>query len=240
MQGPRGTKTRFDTFKFMRLLNVFREAAALAEYDHLALELSGKKAKGLSFTEAGGLLIVQEWAMPPTCDTSGRAALLSKNLGEMVIEFLMFSGRTNLSAALKQAVLRDPFFHCYACFYSAARPLTTFARERVNRLWKNEHTDGAQLTDAGWAAFYATLIAPTAMGAWIMLTELRQLGLCPHVDKRDHLKEGTESARKFLEEAPEAAPEFRSLLKQGVDQLRKMETRDHNPVVARVQAATSA
>jgi hypothetical protein len=52
---------------------------------------------------------------------------------------------------------------------------------------------------------------------------IRQLGYCPEIDNRDHVKEGIEKARRFLETAKNADPEFCVLLNEGIKHLSKME-----------------
>jgi hypothetical protein len=196
--------------------------ATLTKHDLLTKQLAESKAKGLGDLEAGGLLIAQEWQLQHTYDALARAALLSKNLGGLVIGFLMFSKRVRIARATKDALLGDPFFGRHGCLYGTAVPSTDFARRQMKRIWSRQPVDPADASDAGFAAYYATLIAPFSVDAWMMLAELRGLGFCPKIDKRDHVQEGIECARRFLEANQSADPEFRALLSEGMDHLSKM------------------
>jgi hypothetical protein len=207
----------------MGLFNFMHKVAALTEHGLLSKQLSQNKAKGLGDLEARALLITQRWSLPETPDALARAALLSKNLGELAIGFLMFSKRIGVGKATKNALVGDPFFTLHGCLYWAAVPLTDFARRYMNRIWNQQRIDPGDAFDAAFAAYYASLIAPFAVDAWLMLAELKQLGFCPEIDKRDHVKEGVVSARRFLETAKNADPEFRRLLNEGIAHLSRME-----------------
>jgi hypothetical protein len=206
----------------MGLFNLIRKAAALTEHDRLSEQLSQNKARGLDDLEARGVLIHQTWSLPKTPDAVARAALLSHNVGEFAIGLLMFSKRIGVSKAMKLALLDDQFFKRHGCLYGAAVPMTDFARKHMNLIWSRQRLDPADASDAGFAAYYATLVAPIAVDAWLMLAELRQLGFCPEIDRRDHAREGVASARKFLESARDAEPEFCRLLNEGITHLSRM------------------
>src|SRR5947207_440097 len=139
----------------MGLLNFIHKVAALTEHDSLSKQLSQNKAKGLDDLEARGVLIYQKWSLPQTPEALARAALLSKNLGELVIGLLMFSKRIGVAKATKHALLDDPFFNLHGCLYGTAVPLTDFARKHMNQIWNKERVDPADAADAAFAAYYA-------------------------------------------------------------------------------------
>ncbi|MGA2544819.1 MAG: hypothetical protein ABSG78_24990 [Verrucomicrobiota bacterium] len=205
----------------MGLLTFIHKVAALSQHGQLTEQLSQNRAKGLDNLEAGALLFTQKWNLPQTPDALARTVLLSQNLGEMVIGFLMFSKRIGIENATKKALLDDPFCNLHGCLYVTAVPLTDFARKCMNRIWNKERVDPADGSDAGFAAYYATLIAPFAVDAWIMLDELKKLGFCPKIDNRDHVKEGIKHVTRFLETAKNADPEFCSLLNEGIKHLSR-------------------
>jgi hypothetical protein len=207
----------------MGLFNFIHKVTALSEHDSLSKQLSQNRAKGLDDLEARGLLIAQRWGLPQTPEALARTALLSSNLGELVIGLLMFSKRIGVAKATKHALLADPFFNLHGCLYGTAVPLTDFARKQMNRIWGQQTFDPADAFDAGFATYYATLIAPFAVDAWLMLAELKELRFCPEIDKRDHVKEGVLSARRFMGSAKNADPEFCRLLNEGIIHLSGME-----------------
>src|SRR6266404_3084736 len=207
----------------MGLLDFIHKVATLTQHDLLSKQLSQHKAKGLDDLEAGALLITQRWNFANTPDALARAALLSNNLGELVIGFLMFSKRIGVEKAAKNALVGDPFFTLHGCLYGTAVPLTDFARRCMNRIWNQQRVGPGDASDAAFAAYYASLIAPFAVDAWLMLAEFKQSGFCPKIDSRDHVQEGIKHARGFLETARNPDPEFCSLLNQGVSHLSKME-----------------
>ena len=92
----------------------------------------------------------------------------------------------------------------------------------MNRIWNQERVDSADASDAAFAAYYATLITPFAVDAWLMLAELKQLGFCPDIDHRDHIADGIANTRRFLDTAKDADPDFCAMLNEGVQHLSKM------------------
>ena len=215
----------------MSLLNFFynichwRQVAPIIENKMLTQQLSRNRSKGLDDPAAGALLLLQAWNLPQTNDTCARAEILSKNLGQRgmgVVALLMFSERIGVGKATKNAFIGDRFFNLHGCLYETAMPLKDFARKHMNRIWKKQRVDPADLSDSAFAAYYATLIAPFAVDAWIMLTDLKQLGFCPNIDNRDHVEEGIKGARRFLETAESVDPEFCALLNKGIELLSKM------------------
>lgn len=209
----------------MGLLNFFksmRTAKVFVEHDKLIQQLSENKAKGLDDIEAGALLVTQKWNLSQTNEILSRAVLLSTILGESLISFLMFSKRIGANNDTKNAFSSDPFYNLHGCFYATSVPLTDFARKHMRKLWNKKYVNPADLSDAAFAAYYATLVTPFAVDAWIMLAELRQLGFCPKIDIRDHITEGVENVQNFLETAKNADPEFRALLNEGIKHLTNM------------------
>jgi hypothetical protein len=134
----------------------------------------------------------------------------------------MFCKRIGVDKSIKNALSTDTFYHLHGCLYFTVLSLTDFARKHMNRLWKRKKVSIGDASDAAFAAFYATLIVPFAVDAWIMLAELKTLGFCPEIDKRDHVKEGLNSAHDFLQTARNVDPELSSLLKNGILHLSKM------------------
>lgn len=197
-------------------------ATVIAEKRELSRQLSENKAKGLDDIKAGALLAIQKWKLSQTEEIHSRAMLLSKILGESLIAFLMFSKRIGAEKDIKKAFLNDPFFNLHSCLYATSVPLTDFARKYMNRHWNNKQVDPADLSDSAFAAYYATLVTPFAIDAWIMLSELKQMGFCPEIDNRDHITEGIENSYKFLESASNVDPEFRALLVEGIKHLTQM------------------
>ncbi len=101
----------------------------------------------------------------------------------------------------------------------------------MNRIWNKRSIEPVDASDAGFACFYGSLIAPFAVDAWLMLMELKQLGFCPTIDERDHVKDGIKHASLFLVTAKNVDPDFRVLLEQGIYHLSKMESLDQEPIV---------
>ncbi len=200
-----------------------QKGATLSEYERLTEQLSRIRAKGSDNVKAGAMLFIEEWSLPKTPDTLARATLLSQNLGELAIGFLMFSKKIGVAKATGKALLQDPFFNYHQCLYGTAGPVTDFARKYMNLIWNHKHVNPGGGSDAGFAAYYATLIAPFAVHAWMMLVELRQLGFCPDIDRRDHVKEGITKASIFLQTSINADPDFCTLLQIGIVHLSKME-----------------
>ena len=153
----------------MGLLNFFRETKRVADLQLLRKQLLDSQARGLTYTEACASLIVHRWQIPRTLDSDLRTLRLSQNLGEadLVIGFLIFSERIGVHKAVKDALLNDPFYHLYGGFYATALPLTDFASKHLWRPW-NE-SSGDLLGDSVYAAFYASLAAPCAIEAWIIV-----------------------------------------------------------------------
>lgn len=92
----------------------------------------------------------------------------------------------------------------------------------MNRLWDRKCVDPAAVKDAAFAAYYATLIVPFAVDAWLMLAQLKRWGVKLEVDGREHATEGIVRAQEFLENVPTADLEFRDLLIKGIEQLRQV------------------
>jgi len=206
--------------RFIYNLCHYREASALIDYELLSKQIAASMTKGLSATEAGARLLAQQWHFPVGDQTFPRAKLLATNLGELVVGFIMFSKRAGVWEAIGNSLKSDPFFEKHGCLYGTSVPLTDLGRKQMNRLWNQQHINPNDLSDAAFAAYYATLVAPIAIDAWIMLAEFRRLGVCPDMDSRDHANEGVQYAETFLERYADADPEFRELLLKGVQQLR--------------------
>ena len=149
-------------------------------YDALTKQLSELKAKGLDDVQAGAALVLGAWQLPISEETLIRGALVSKVLGErLVIGLLMFSKKIGVHNAMKHALMTDRFFHLHGCLYFTAVPLTDFARKHMNRIWNLESVSKDDATDAAFAAYYATLIVPFAVDAWMMLAELKHARILP-------------------------------------------------------------
>jgi hypothetical protein len=197
------------------------QAVALAEHRRLTTELAENNAKALNPYEGGAMLVLNEWNLPETDDTLARAVLLSKNLGELLIGFIMFSKRIQIATAISRALLADPFV-AMRSLYVTSVPLTDFARDQLQRIWSGSQVDHANAIDSGFAAFYASLITPFAADAWLMLAELKRFGACPDIDKRDHVREGIAGVQSFLKSNRTVAPEMRQLLKEGIEHLKAL------------------
>jgi hypothetical protein len=196
----------------------------LTRHDLLTKQHTENKAKGLDDLEASALLIVQKWKLPQTPDIVSRAVGIATNLSDprTVIGLLMFSERIGVGRAMRHEFETDPFFERHGCLYTTAAPLTAFARKHMNRLWDGKRVDPAAINDTAFAAYYATLIVPFTMDAWLMLAELRQRGVSLEKDSRDHVTEGIAKAHEFLANFPDADPVFRDLLTKGAEHLRAM------------------
>jgi len=207
----------------LRFFGALKQAWALTVHDSMTQQLAEDKARGLDDVQAGAVLVLRMWQIPVTDDTLARATYLSGNLGNMVIGFLMFSKRIGLEKEIKNSLLTDSFPDRHGCLYFTSVPLTTFARKPMNRIWNRQNVSQGEATDAAFAAYYATLVAPVAMDAWLMLEELKELGFCPEIDNRNHAKEGLLNARGFLDNARNPDPEFCTLLRKGMQFLSKKE-----------------
>jgi hypothetical protein len=206
----------------MGLFNALRRASALTAHQSLTQQFSAAKAQGFDDTQAGAVLIASAWQLPAAQETVARAVLLSGCLGDLVIGLLMFSRRIGVDKAMQKALTADPFWHTHGCLYFTAVPLTDFARKHMNRIWNRQNVSDSDASDAAFAAFYATLIVPFAVDAWIMLAELKQRGFCPDIDNRDHVSEGLNNTRAFLETATNIDPRFHAMLSQGIKHLSQM------------------
>ncbi len=94
----------------MGLFTFIRKVGLLSEQRRLNERLSQIRAKGSDNPKAGAMLFIEEWGLPNTADALARATLLSQNLGELTIGFLMFSKRIGVAKATGNALLHDPFF----------------------------------------------------------------------------------------------------------------------------------
>jgi hypothetical protein len=205
----------------MGLRNFIDKVLALTRYDQLRKQLAENRAKGLDETECNALLVLQRWDLPTSPDMAARAVALAMGLGESerVIGLLIFSQRLGLRRAMRSAFAFDPFFSRHGCLYATAVPLTEFARKYMIRLWDQKPVTPGIVQDVAFAAYYATLIAPFALDAWLMLAQLRQWGTTLEIDGRNHAEEGMANGRAFLDSNPDADPEFLELLRAGIDQL---------------------
>jgi hypothetical protein len=177
---------------------------------------------GLDETEAGALLLTQRWKLAVTDDILIPAIFLSKNLGDSLIGCLGFSKRIGIEKKFKLAFLSDSFISRHECPYLTAAPFTAFARKPMTKHWAGRPAKPADLLDASFACYYASLISPIAIDAWLMLAELKQLGFCPDIDQREHATEGISAARDFLNRATNIDDEFRALLVKGMNHLSNM------------------
>jgi hypothetical protein len=209
-------------FIYRRVRDFFREVWALTVYDSLTKQLAELKAKGLDDLQAGAVLIVGSWRLPTTDETLARAIYLSKGLGSLVIGFLMFSRRIGVEGEIKNAFMTDAFLDLHGCLFYTTGPLSQFAGKHMNRIWDGQNVSSSDATDAAFAAYYATLIVPFAVEAWMILAELKQRGFCPEIDTRDHVTEGIDFTRAFMENGRNIDPAFRAQLSQGITHLSEM------------------
>jgi hypothetical protein len=210
---------------FFKAISDIRMLAVSRSYKE---QLAEGKAKGLTEAQSAAALIVSVWQLPASDDTFARALRVSNALGEqLVIGLLMFTKRIGVKKDLKQQLLTDPFHHLHGCLFHTAGPLSRFANKYINRIWKKQHVSPPDAVDAAFAAFYATMIVPIAVDAWMMLAEFKEMGFCPEIDTRDHLKEGIDGARRFLESAKSIDPQFRSMLTEGIRHMTDMQQKCH-------------
>jgi hypothetical protein len=218
----------------MGLLGFIRTSFAATQYNLLNEELAEYKAKGADDCQAAMTLIVRKWELlkpnhlyhlwPDQEEIAARAHLLATNLGQMAVPFLLFCKKVGVEKAVKQMLVLDPFFKRYGSLYGPAVPLANLAREPTDRLWQHESIAPSEIIDPAFAAYYATLAAPCAIDAWIMLAQLKLMGYCPKIDTRDHVAEGRYYAERFIEKAQSTSPEFCADLKAGIEILNALET----------------
>jgi hypothetical protein len=210
--------------RFAREKVVFIDkTVSLYRYRLLEDWLAEHKASGLDDVEASALLIVRYWNLPRTPEIGSRAIVMAKNLKEpkWVIGLLMFAQMLGVGRAMSRSFAADPFFVRHGQLYATTIPLTDFSRKYMKRIWNKQYVKPVTVRYTAFAAFYTTMICPFDVSAWLILAELRKMGMSLEVDGRDHATEGIANGEDFLARFPDADPEFRVLLTEGIKHLRQ-------------------
>jgi hypothetical protein len=208
----------------MGLISFIRTTTTLARYRRLQEQLTANRESGLNDIQASALLIIDGWRLPRTEPILDRTVALAMNLREptSVISVLMFTRRLGLSKAMRRCFTNDQFYERHGRFYETAIPMTDYARKHMNRLWNGQQVSHVLMLDTAFAAYYATLVCPFAVDAWLILLDLHQRGIDLEIDGRDHAAEGISNAEQFLRDVHDADPQFRDLLTAGIKQLRQV------------------